>query len=604
MIAAELQLGERVSPRPSRHWRTLVSAAPLLPIVIYLGALFAVPVLRLLSNSFLDATGAFTLVDYQRLFASSTYVRVLGTTFWFSAWTTVLSLVMGYPVAYLLAAADPARRDRLLLWVLLPFWTSFLVRTFSWIVLLGRHGAINDWLQALHLTHEPLELIYNSTGVFIGLVHSMLPLAILTMMSVMQGIDPRLVRAAHTLGAGRGQAFWRVYFPLSMPGVAAAGILVFVSTLGFFITPALLGSGREITISQVIIDQIDSLNWGFGGAVGVLLLTAALLAFFVYDRVFGLSSLAGSSVVTEPTRGPTARMFERGLNAWIGLMGWLSDYVERSLEIVSSPDPSKPRRRLGSALLWAVGIAILIFLAAPSLFVIPISFTKGAFLEWPPTGFSLKWYAEFFTSELWLSAIARSLFVATISAALATAIGVPAAFCVMRTALPGRSVIVAFILSPLIVPRIIIAVALFYLYAHVGLVGTSAGLILGHTVLSLPYVAITVMAILKSYDRRFDQAARSLGASHTKMLRFVTLPLIWPGLVAAYLFAFVTSLDELTVALFVTGGLTTTLPKQMWDGAILNVGPIVAAASTVTLILVTTIIVVAQRLQRRGSTVG
>ena len=184
------------------------------------------------------------------------------------------------------------------------------------------------------------------------------------------------------------------------------------------------------------------------------------------------------------------------------------------------------------------------------------------------------------------------------AAILAMLIGVPAAFALARRSFAGKTGALALILSPLILPRMIVAVALFYLYARVGLVGTALGLVLGHTVLAIPFVVITVMAVLKTYDDRLDQAASSLGAGPLRTLRHVTLPLIRTGLMAAFLFAFVTSFDELTIALFVTGGLTTTLPKQMWDDALLKVSPILAAVSTVLIVFVAITISIAERLRR------
>jgi len=185
-----------------------------------------------------------------------------------------------------------------------------------------------------------------------------------------------------------------------------------------------------------------------------------------------------------------------------------------------------------------------------------------------------------------------------VSATLAMLIGVPAAFALARRSFAGKTGVLALILSPLILPRMIVAVALFYLYARVGLVGTALGLVLGHTVLAIPFVVITVMAVLKTYDDRLDQAASSLGAGPLRTFRHVTLPLIRTGLMAAFLFAFVTSFDELTIALFVTGGLTTTLPKQMWDDALLKVSPILAAVSTVLIVFVAITISIAERLRR------
>jgi putative spermidine/putrescine transport system permease protein len=185
-----------------------------------------------------------------------------------------------------------------------------------------------------------------------------------------------------------------------------------------------------------------------------------------------------------------------------------------------------------------------------------------------------------------------------VSATLAMLIGVPAAFALARRDFVGKTGALALILSPLVIPRMIIAVALFYLYARIGLVGTSLGLVLGHAVLAIPFVVVTVMAVLKNYDERLDQAAWSLGANRTRTLYHVTFPLIRGGLVAAFLFAFVTSFDELTIALFVTGGLTTTLPKQMWDDALLKVSPTLAAVSTVLIVFVAVTISLAERLRR------
>ena len=170
----------------------------------------------------------------------------------------------------------------------------------------------------------------------------------------------------------------------------------------------------------------------------------------------------------------------------------------------------------------------------------------------------------FLSDPIYVGAMIRSFVVALTSAGLAMLLGVPAAFVMARQRMRGKGVVFACILAPVIIPHIIIAVALFYAFAQVGLVGTTVGLVLGHTVISVPFVVVTIMAVLKNYDTRLDQAAWSLGASKLRTLRHVTFPLILPGLIAAFLFAFVISLDELTIALFVSGGQTPTLPKQMW----------------------------------------
>jgi putative spermidine/putrescine transport system permease protein len=169
----------------------------------------------------------------------------------------------------------------------------------------------------------------------------------------------------------------------------------------------------------------------------------------------------------------------------------------------------------------------------------------------------------------------------------------------MRGLKRGNALVLAFLLSPLILPRIIIAVALFYLFSKLSLIGSITGLVLGHTILAVPYVVVSVMAVLKNYDQRYDNAAWSLGANRWCALRYVTLPLLRGGLLAAFLFAFVTSFDELTLSLFVSGGMQSTLPKQMWDSAILQVNPLLAAVSTLLLALIAVVLLLANRLSSR-----
>ncbi|HEX7074130.1 MAG TPA: ABC transporter permease subunit [Hyphomicrobiaceae bacterium] len=601
-FAGDLQAVGAAKYRPRPAWKRLW---PIYPILAFLLALFVYPVVQLLSLSVFTPNGGLTADHYERLFASPVYLQVLRNTLEIAGWTTLLCIVGGYPIAYLLATTERGTRNRLILWVLLPFWTSFLVRTFAWIVLLGRRGAINGALQALGITDQPIALLYNMTGVMVGMVHAMMPLAVLTMLSVMENIDRNLMPAASTLGARGGQAFWRIYFPLSLPGVAAAGLLVFITSLGFFITPALLGSPRETMITQVIIQQVEEmLNYPFAGAIAMLLLATALVVFYLYDRALGMSTLAGSA--TTGQRGADERGRLGAGFAWIGtimvaVFGKLSDGIAILWEKAMGSRADRPPRASGRVALRMAVLLLLIFLAGPSFFIIPVSFTTEGFIEWPPQLFSLKWYGAILDHPQWIPAITRSLVVGFLTACLAMAIGAPAAFFLARQRFFAKTAALAFILSPLILPRIVIAVALFYLYARVGLIGTELGLIFGHTVLALPYVVITIMAVLKNYDQRLDHAAASLGASPPRVLWYITIPLIRSGLIAAFLFAFVTSFDELTIALFVSSGLATTLPKQMWDDAILKVSPTLAAVSTLLLVFVTVVILAAEYMQRRAA---
>lgn len=572
------------------------------PIIIFLTVLMFLPVARLLALSFQANDGSWTLVHYVRLFTADVYVNVMLVTLKISAWTTFATVVISYPVAYLIATRSSRAKSGILFWVLLAFWTSFLVRTFGWIVLLGRQGLINQLLQALSLTDTPLGMLYTMPTVVLGISHAMVPLCILTMVSVMETIDDNSVKAGLTLGARPGSAFWRIYFPLSLPGVAAGGLLVFISALGFFITPALLGGRYETMITQVIIEQLQELlNWPFAGALAMLLLVAALAIFWLYDRMLGLSTLAGAggrsgSVKVSRLSAASSRL---GLKLCAGL-GHVTDALFFPGHRGSRPQRNRPTKRFAPAIQWGVAIAMLVFLCLPAFIMVPVSFTGGGTIDWPPRGFSLRWWSELVGSPLWSQAALRSLIVALGASCLAMLLGTPAAFLLARESMRAKTALLALILSPLIVPRMIIAVALFYIYARIGLVGTYIGLILGHAVIAVPYVVITVMAVLKNYDQRYDQAAWNLGAARLTTLMRITMPQIKAGLLSAFLFAFITSFDELTLALFVTGGLTTTLPKQMWDEALLSVSPVLAAASTLLLLFVSAAVVIISAIDRKA----
>jgi len=174
----------------------------------------------------------------------------------------------------------------------LPFFTSIIVRTYAWMVLLGRNGIVNQYLTAVGLTDKPLALLYNQGGVLIGMTYVLLPYMVLTVYSVMLGIDPGLIRAAHSLGASRLQAFRRVFLPLSLPGIAGGTLLVFILSLGFFITPALMGGPSDVMIAMLIEREVEiTLNWSFASALAVVLLALTLVGFLGYNRIVRLERI-------------------------------------------------------------------------------------------------------------------------------------------------------------------------------------------------------------------------------------------------------------------------------------------------------------------------
>ncbi|WP_207485513.1 ABC transporter permease [Arenibaculum pallidiluteum] len=214
------------------------------------------------------------------------YLDVFGRTLGIGASVTLLCLLLGFPIAYLLAALPPRRSNLLMVLVLLPFWTSLLVRTTAWVVLLQSEGLVNGLLVWTGLVDEPLRLIYNRFGVYVAMTHVLLPYMILPLYSVMKGIPPSYMRAASSLGASPLTAFRRVYLPLALPGVGAGCLLVFILAIGYYITPALVGGGGDQMISYFIaFYTTETVNWGLASALGAVMLLATLLLAGVYGRL-------------------------------------------------------------------------------------------------------------------------------------------------------------------------------------------------------------------------------------------------------------------------------------------------------------------------------
>ncbi|MER9330847.1 ABC transporter permease [Mesorhizobium sp. M0488] len=264
-----------------------------LPAVILVGLFFIVPVVALLLRSVTDPEPG--LQNYATLFGSGTYVRVFLNTFLVASVVTAVTVVVAFPVAWTLAIMPPALASVVFGTIILSMWTNLLTRTYAWMVLLQRTGVINRALIGLGVIHEPLPLINNLAGVTIGMVYIMLPFMILPLVGTLRAIDPMTLRAAALCGASPLDAFRRILLPLSLPGIAAGGLMVFVMSLGYFVTPALLGGTSNMMLAEMIAQTIQSLlNWGLGSAAAFVLLVVTMMLYALQLRLVGAKRLAGA----------------------------------------------------------------------------------------------------------------------------------------------------------------------------------------------------------------------------------------------------------------------------------------------------------------------
>ena len=271
-----------------RDWSRAVPALLLVaPLVLYMLVFYAVPVISMLLRSVNEPT--WTLANYAALADDPVFLKTFSITLNTAFIVTLATLVLGYPMALGLARAK-TMAPLILIVILLPFWTSVLVRSYAWMVLLGRHGLINEALLASGLIDRPIRLLNTSLATQIAMTHILLPYMILPIANALRQIDPSLERAASGLGATPLKTFVQVILPLSMPGVAAGVLLVFVLSLGFYITPAMVGGPRDITLSMLIAQSVDQLNWAYAATLAAVLLATALALIAAAQRLPGVGS--------------------------------------------------------------------------------------------------------------------------------------------------------------------------------------------------------------------------------------------------------------------------------------------------------------------------
>jgi putative spermidine/putrescine transport system permease protein len=538
-------------------------SAPALVLVI---GLMILPVVILLAYS-IGGDAAFA--PYVKIFASPAYRLPLINTFVISALVTIGCVIVAYPLAYMMATMGPMAARIVTFIVLLPFWTSALVRTTAWIILLQRQGVLNSILTSTGLVDEPIAFVFNLSGVLIGMIHVLMPFVVLPLYGAFRAIDRNLLLAAESLGAGAGSILRRLILPLTAPGVIAGGIIVFMNALGYYVTPALLGGPQQTMIAMMIQFHLqEQLDWAMAAALSVTLLGITLLVFWQFQRIFGLERL------------------------WGGLEG--ADQTDT----LGAHAGTGYRRNIGGWLTVVCGGFVAIFLIAPIVLIFPMSLSRSPFLVFPPPSYSWRWYENLFATSKWAEALWNSIEVAAIAVPLATIVGTVAAIGANRLAPAKRVVIESILVLPLVVPTIVFAVALYYLFAPLGLTTSKLGLALGHAVLGLPFVFLTVRAALKSFDRNLELAAYSMGATWVAMARRVLLPHLSPAIAAGALFAFITSFDEVILAIFLTDVRSRTLPKLMYEGVAHEIDPSVTAVA-VLLVIASIVFFLASILLRR-----
>ena len=515
---------------------------------------------------------------YRDVLMSGLYREAMLRTFVYSATATLGTLILGYPLAYFMVRGRTWIRLSITVLVVVPMFVALLVRTFGWMMIFSRTGPINRVLLTLDAIEEPLRLMYTTFAVQVGMVAVLLPFMVLPLYATMRRIDPQLLQAARVLGAPPPAVFGLVFLPLSLPGVYAGTMIVFVLGLGFYITPDLLGGSSNQVYAVLLAKavRLNSTRPGLPAAMAVLLLCVTLVVLALCARLVSVNDLW----VAETREGDRQRKRQGGDSGgwWPRCRdGLLLDLVLRAGRLPGA------LHTLPGTLLAGVAIALSV---VPIFVAVVFSFARSIFLPFPPTEFTLKWYYTFAGSSRWYDAISTSITLGLTVAVVVTLISALTAIALVRGRFPGKQWIIAVVLSPLIIPHLALAVGLWHLFFVIGLSGTWPGVVIAHMIPAIPVTTIVIAADLHNFDKGLEQVARGLGASPARAFVSVTLPILRSGFLVGGFFGFLVSLDELVFTLFLAGYSIRTLPLRLWEDLHVRLDPVLAVVSVVEVLLV------------------
>jgi putative spermidine/putrescine transport system permease protein len=481
---------------------------------------------------------------------------------------TAITMLLAFPAAYVISRLTRQLSSLMMVVILMPFWVSIIVRLFAFTTILGQQGLINS--AAAYFDLGPFDLLYNSFATIVGMVAYLLPYLILILLSAMMSIDTSLMTAARTMGASERRVFIDIYVPQVRPALLSGALLIFVLSLGFFLTPAILGGPHDLTIPIFIQQQVQIYQWGKASAMGVVLLAVSALGYLLALKI------GGKGILTPAQHG------SRG---------------------TAAQDPL--RVTPVTLLCWLALAFVLVILILPLLVVIPTAFSETTTIRFPPVGFTGKWFVEVLTTPQWLDAFFKSIRIGLMTAIVAMLAGL--ALARVGTQLRSefwRIVIQVFAISPLIVPVILLAIGIFDVQSRLHLIGSDFGLVLAHSVLCLPLTFLVMANALAFIDLSLEQAAWTMGAGRAHAFRTIVVPNLMPAIVGGLVISFVTSWDETVLALFQTG-LDKTLPVTIYSflkSGITTAVSAVAALVTVPVLLGAVILGARAVLKARSTT--
>ena len=568
--------------------------AGLLPGLVLLAIGFIGPLAAVLWTSVHSNAGnhGVEFSAYTGVFGNTVFWEILYRTVRAAVIVTLMCAATGYPFAYFVATRARRFAGPIMALVAVPYLTSVLIRSYAWVAILGNHGPINRVLLATGLIKAPLRLVFSDAGNYIGMLHVLLPMLILPVYAAMQRIDPALMQASANLGATPTERFFTIFLPLSMPGLMAGSALVFLTALGAYVTPALLGSPNDYLLAQAIQVRIATLA-DFGGACAQAIVLLALVVGLLYlCRSAILPKFINDDHTAQRPSGPLRAQINKLRDTIRQTLGhylmrrfshYLIHWLSRSLRL-----PSAMLEKIAGPLLMLYSVLLLFALLAPMLVVVMIAFTSAPYLTFPPPGYATRWFSALANDADWLDSLVFSLKVATAAACTSLVIGTPYALAIARGRFRARRALWLIAIAPMVLPHIVIGLGMLLVSVRLGINGTAMGFWIAYAVIALPFVITILMAAFSRFDVNLERAAANLGASTLVVFATVTLPVLATSFITAFLFAFLSGFDDLIISQFLSSPEHTTLAMRMWQDIQLEISPKTAVVGAMQLLVLGT----------------
>jgi ABC-type spermidine/putrescine transport system permease subunit II len=539
--------------------------------VVSVGALGPLVILALYSFGVLGDKVPAGLEQYREILGDSYYWEIYIRSARLALTVTLCSLLIAVPLAFIISNSRGWPRTLMVSAVVMPLMVNIVVRNLGWVIVLSDRGLINEILGHFGMEQSVLGSI---TGIGVVLVHVGVPFIVLPMLSAIDRLEPAQREAARSLGAHPIVAFWRITMPRVASAAVAGSTLVFLLAMGSIVTPRFLGQGRVTVVPTLIIQQIATFRWERTAALSMLLFVVVLTYAVIVQRI-----------ASRLSHGRSARARARGRLLRVRPITWLATGIN-----------ALPTMERGQKVFRRVYVVLVtLYLLFPMIIILKSAVDASPTLQVGFDGFTLQWFRDAFSEDGFRTELLFSLKLAVCAVAVALVISLAASWTLARYRFPGRDAVIAFLMSPLLVPQAALAIGFVLFFLYLGTDPSFERMLFAHLVVTIPYMCRMLVTAFESVEARMEEAASAMGARPLTVFRRVTLPLVRPGIFSAVLFGFLVSFDEAAISVLLASGTTTTFPVKLLAAMEFQPTPVGAAVAAILVLVLSVVIVPLER---------